>query len=154
MVQIESKIEFDLTFMENVLCVFDTTYWVLGRHNKYQKWFYRKCYNVIWFFIGWSRAIKCNLPMVFNTSRSKTPDFSPYPMIEFHSLLYDKILIISARTFKNGISIHFKKTQNFSRPLLNEVFRLAYFEQFIISFSGLFSQFIFVFVLTFSMAYA
>ena len=78
MVQIESKIEFDLTFMENVLCVFGTTYWVLGRHNKYQKWFYRKCYNVIWFFIGWSRAIKCNLPMVFNTSCSKTPNFSPY----------------------------------------------------------------------------
>lgn len=26
MVQIESKIEFDLTFMENVLCVFGTTY--------------------------------------------------------------------------------------------------------------------------------
>ena len=91
MVQIESKIEFDLTFMENVLCVFGTTYWVLGRHNKYQKWFYRKCYNVIWFFIGWSRAIKCNLPMVFNTSCSKTPFFHPDRILE---LLYDKMTCI------------------------------------------------------------
>ena len=78
LVQIELKIEFGLTFMENVLCVFGTTYWVLGRHNKYQKWFYRKCYNVIWFFIRWSRAIKYNLPMVFNTSCSKPPNFWPY----------------------------------------------------------------------------
>ena len=41
----------DVTFRVNVLCVFGTTYWVLGRHNKYQKWFYRNCYNVIWFLL-------------------------------------------------------------------------------------------------------
>ena len=69
-------------FLMDLLSLFGTTYWVLGRHNKYQKWFYRKCYNVIWFFIRWSRAIKYNLPMVFNTSCSKTPIFT-LPMIDF-----------------------------------------------------------------------
>ena len=106
--RIENRIWFDL-YGKCTVCIWYTTYWVLGRHNKYQKWFYRKCYNVIWFFIGWSRAIKCNLPMVFNTSRSKTPNFS-FPKMEFR--------------FTST------KIQNFERTPLNEVFRVPYFEQF------------------------
>ena len=140
MVQIESKIEFDLTFMEYVLCVFGTTYWVLGRHNKYQKWFYRNCYNVIWFFIGWSRAIKCNLPMVFNTSRSKTPNFSRW----------------KNRLWKNFV--HYFMTRWLVKTLREqhwmEFLDLHILSNFIISFSGVFSHFTFVFVLTFLLSFA